>query len=69
MSDDSVTCPHCQHEIPMTDGERLQGHVSYWGQGRITSLDCPQCERDVFLQEYVKRWWTAGRTPQEACEL
>lgn len=69
MSDDSVTCPHCRHEISMQDGERLQGHVTYWGQDKVTSLDCPECEREVFLQEYVKRWWTTGRTPQEACEL
>ncbi|SFL17641.1 hypothetical protein [Methylorubrum salsuginis] len=53
----------------MTDGEVLQGHVTYWGQERITCLDCPNCEREVYLQEYVKRWWVAGRTPQEAGSL
>ncbi len=69
MTDDRIVCPHCRHVIPMTDGERLQGHVTYWGQGDIPSLDCPKCEREVFLQEYVKRWWSVGRTAEEAAEL
>lgn len=65
---DAVHCPHCKGEIDMTDGERLQGHVSYWGEEEPTALNCPKCEVEIYLQEHVKRTWTAGRTPQEASD-
>ncbi len=66
---DAVHCPHCRHEIDMTDGERIQGHVTYWGEDEAAALSCPHCEVTIYLQEHVTRTWTAGRTPEEASAL
>lgn len=66
---DAVHCPRCSAEIDMTDGERIQGHVSYWGEEDPAPISCPKCDADFFLKEHVTRWWTAGRSPSEADEL
>lgn len=66
---DLVHCPHCSAEIDMTVGERLQGHVSYYGDEEPSPIACPSCDGDFYLKEHVSRWWTAGRTPEEADEL
>lgn len=63
---DAVHCPCCSKVIDMTDSERMQGHVSYWGEDEPAALDCPHCEREIYLQEHVTRTWAAGRTPDEA---
>lgn len=68
-SRDHVVCPQCRSAIDMTDGERLQGHVTYWGEDEPVAIDCPHCEVTIYLQEHVARHWTAGRTPEEASEI
>jgi len=64
----TIPCPHCRKPFAMIDGERLQGHVSYWGEDGPTAIDCPNddCGVTVYLQEHVKREWSVGRTPDEA---
>ncbi len=66
---DTVHCPHCSAEVDMTDGERVMGHVSYWGEDEPAGITCPSCEVDFYLKEHVSRWWTAGRSPEEADKL
>lgn len=66
---DAVHCPHCSVEADMTDCERIQGHVSYWGEDEPQPITCHGCGADFFLKEHVTRWWTVGRSPSEADEL
>lgn len=66
---DAVRCPHCASTIDMNDGERLQGHVSYWGEESPVALDCPSCGVEIYLKEHVTRSWTPGRTPEEADQI
>jgi len=53
----------------MIEGERLQGHVSYWGEDGPTAIDCPSCGVEIYLKEHVRREWSVGRTPAEADDL
>lgn len=66
---DRVACPHCGSEVDMTDGERLQGHVTYWGDDAPAAISCDNCDAEFYLKEHVTRYWTVGRTPDEADEL
>jgi ribosomal protein S27AE len=65
---DHVPCPHCGGEIDMTNGERIQGHVSYWGEEEPGPLDCPHCGKTVWMTEHVQRSWTAAKTQEEALD-
>lgn len=63
-----IPCPHCRKPFLMIDGERLQGHVTFWGDGEPKAIDCPNedCRVTIYLQERVIRTWSVGRTPDEA---
>ena len=65
---DHIPCPHCKGEIDMTDSDRIQGHVTYWGEDEAVEERCPHCGVTIYLKEHVERSWTAGRTPAEASE-
>lgn len=65
---DHVPCPHCGGEIDMTDSERVQGHVSYWGEEEPGQLDCPHCYKPVWMTEHVQRSWTAAKSLEEALD-
>ena len=62
---DTVKCPHCGHDVDMTDSDRYPRHVSYWGEREPVSEDCPKCEREFYLHEHVTRTWSPGKTPDE----
>jgi len=64
-----IPCPYCRKGFAMIDGERLQGHVSYWGEDGPTETNCPSCNVPIFLQEHVTRTWSIGRTPDEASDF
>ena len=68
-SREDVACPHCHGAIDMTECDRYQNHVTYWGEREARPEDCPHCGVTIFLKEQVSRRWTAGRTPAEASEL
>lgn len=69
MERDSVMCPHCTAPIDMTDCDRLQGHVTYWGEDEAQPITCYACDADFYLKERVTRHWSVGRTPEEAEEI
>lgn len=66
---DLVACPQCNAEVDTSDGERMQGHVTYWGDDEPQPITCNSCNADFYLKEIVTRRWQAGRTPDEACDL
>lgn len=66
---DFVACPRCGKAADMTDSDRYQGHVTYWGEDEAQPITCYGCDTDFYLKEYVTRHWVAGRTPDEAEEI
>lgn len=66
--EDHPPCPHCGHELDMTDSDRVVSHVTYWGEDEPVAADCPGCNVVIYVQEHVSRSWTIGRTPDEAAD-
>ena len=68
MNADWPVCPHCGVQILMDDPEVYEQHTTYWGDREAREHTC-SCGVTIYLKEHVRRWWEAGRTPQEAAEL
>lgn len=66
MGQKSLHCPHCEAVIDTTDGECMSGHVTYWGEEGPRPKTCQSCNRDFHMMEHVMRWWTVGKTAEEA---
>lgn len=61
-----VACPHCGRTVDMTDCDRVQGYVTYWGEDEPRAISCYGCDADFYIKERVTRHWTVGRTADEA---
>ena len=61
-------CPHCRAEFDVAGTELYLGHTTYWGDEEPAEIDCPHCEKPLFLKEHVIRFWTAGATPEAAAD-
>lgn len=59
-------CPHCNHEIDMSDCDIYQYHTTYHGDPEPQEHQCERCDSTIYLDERVSRTWAVGRTPQEA---
>ena len=66
MRDDGAVCPHCGefNQFEFCDGDgRL---VTWWGDDGPKEYECRRCDREFFVREHVSRFYTAGKTPEEA---
>lgn len=65
---DRIACPHCGQVIDMTDPERVLGLVTYYRDDEPVAERCQHCDDIIYIKEHVSRWWTVGRTPEEASD-
>lgn len=57
-----IECPHCGERLCIEHGDN--GLTTYWGEESV-EWECPMCGEDFLIQEWVSRYYTAGKTLDE----
>ena len=55
---EEIKCPHC-HTIQPNDD--WQYPVTYWGDDENVEMECVECEKKFWVDEYVERTYTVGK--------
>lgn len=61
---EELHCPYCDHEIPLDDFPPEL--ISYWGQEGRQEIECPSCQREFWVTEYVHRTFETEKKEGEA---